>query len=151
MAGRALFRDDGDPDFDPGANDARGGTIAGYVRSDDGYVAVEFDATPWFEQATFDEIRALREAGWCSGPADAIAYFFAGLSVGVTDMFDHLAILSKHRGWDDPVGFECRVDGERAAAWLAEHRAPCWGRILEGAARGDLAEADATAVIGGAG
>lgn len=82
-------------------------------RSDDGALSVDFDAEPYFLQASSDDIRDLVACDWGGDyPADNVALFFEGkpehseLSVVVTRA----------------VGFECRVNSADAMEWIKDNR-----------------------------
>lgn len=92
---------------------------------DDAYVnEVEFDAAPWFAQASDAEIIALRDIEWRGDEqADRVAIFFKDSSPGIADImtFCHATIRAAR-----PVGFECAVDEDTAMTWLKQHRPGLW-------------------------
>lgn len=89
------------------------------VHSDDRVVEVEFDAQLWFDQASDDEIAALRDCDFGGDyPADAVALFAAEHDEGVRRLFTYLDILG---AGNKPMGFECHVVATDAETWLAEH------------------------------
>jgi hypothetical protein len=76
------------------------------------YEAKDFDCTPWFEQASDEELLALIECGFGGDyGADKVAEFFDGKIDAITDMFAH------KRG-----GFECHVDETTAWQWLIANK-----------------------------
>lgn len=95
--------------------------------SDDRCIEVNFDATPWFEQADEKEIMDLIQYGWRRYPADAVAHFMADLDKGVAEMFQYLGFRARL----ETIGFECYVNKEDALIWLKENRAEQWEKILQ--------------------
>lgn len=95
--------------------------IRAETHTDDRTFEIDFDATPWFEQATPQEIVDLLNCDWGGGyAADAVAEFFNGTNQEITNMFHYIYSL---KGAD--VGFECHVDEDDAVAWLDQNR-PGW-------------------------
>jgi hypothetical protein len=89
--------------------------IRAECHSDDFCVEVDFDATQWFEQASDDEIKALRDCDWGGDyPADEVAMFMAEHSQEVEDMFKYITLRHKL----EHIGFECHVNPEDAERWL---------------------------------
>ena len=81
---------------------------------------VTFDALPWFEQATDEEILALAAIEWGGDQeADQVAIFMEDLDENVATMFNH----------KKNCGFECNVDEESAMAWLKEYRPHLYEKI----------------------
>lgn len=96
---------------------------------DDAFInTFDFDAAPWFAQASDEAILALHAIGWRGDDAaDAVAQFAA------KDIFEVDAIISICRGSQGTraaLGFECVVDEDSAMAWLKAHRPGLWARIL---------------------
>jgi hypothetical protein len=92
------------------------------VHTDDHRMEVDFDASPWFVQATNEDIAALAKIDWGGDyAADAVALFMEARHTGVEDLFAYLA-KRPTMGKDDPVGFECHVNADDARQWLATHR-----------------------------
>lgn len=89
--------------------------------SDDRVIEVEtFDATPWFEQASDEEILALRRCGFGGDDAaDRVAEYAATYDREVQAMFDHNATLPETI---EARGFECYVDRNEAEAWIEAFR-----------------------------
>ena len=90
------------------------------VHDDDHQFEIFFNATPWFWQATDAEIGDLARIEWAFDyAADDVAEFFdtpewAALSPDydkITDMFKY-----------KEKGFGCRVDEDKALAWLKKYR-----------------------------
>lgn len=94
--------------------------------TDDYAFEYDFDAAPWFEQATDEQIIALANCGWGGDyPADDVARF-------VSDDDDRLGLLFRYTQTANR-GFECHVNDGDAGRWLTEHR-PQLLAALEGAA-----------------
>jgi hypothetical protein len=96
-------------------------TVLAEGHSDDWMHEVAFDATPWFEQASEEELRALHEIGYrgdCA--ADAVLLFFEERIEEVAAMLEYCR-KSQTRGREG-VGFECEVDEDDALRWLAARR-----------------------------
>lgn len=87
------------------------------VHTNDYAFAYDFDAAPWFAQATAKDIVALGNCGWGGDyPADAVASFFR-----LSD--DRLALLFRYVESNAAgAGFECHVNGDEAMAWLVKYR-----------------------------
>lgn len=90
------------------------------LRSDDGVASVSFDSTPWFEQASDQEIIDLAACGWGGDyAADEVSQHFSG---GVTgQVFDY---LDTHplRETNNAIGHETRVDADEAIEWILANR-----------------------------
>jgi hypothetical protein len=99
--------------------------IRAEVQTDDDRLSALFDATPFFERATFAQLAALRDSDWGGdGPADAVALFMLERDDAVTDLFRYLA-LDPVTDDDFPVGFECYVSETDVARWVKRNR-PGW-------------------------
>jgi hypothetical protein len=93
------------------------------AHSDDRVYEAEFDATPWFAQASDDEILALAGIEWGGdAEADDVARYFSDLNQEVGTLFDYLTRVD--------VGFECHVNRLSARAWLKQNRPGVWARML---------------------
>jgi hypothetical protein len=89
--------------------------IKAECHSDDRAVEVSFDATPWFEQASQEDIESLKECGWGGDyPADDVAIFMAEHNGEIQDMFKYIEFRHKI----EHIGFECHVDSEDAEKWI---------------------------------
>ena len=95
--------------------------IRAECHSDDFVFAVKFDATPWFEQASQEDILRLAGCDWGGLLADSVADFFDG-KVGYEDIGDMFTYLAKVRGAGKECGFECNVHGEDVLNWAHENR-----------------------------
>lgn len=90
-------------------------TIPAEVHTDDLETEAEFDAEPWFTQASDEEIIALAGINWGGDyAADDVAAFFEETNDEVGAVFDHA------RGSDE--GFECHVNGQAAIKWIEQNR-----------------------------
>jgi hypothetical protein len=88
--------------------------------SDDYVVEVNFDAEPWFAQASDEELCALARCGWGGDyPADEIARFASEMNEDVQRMFAYLELVRQKR---DAPGFECHVEERAAIEWISVHR-----------------------------
>lgn len=97
--------------------------IKAEAHSDDRNVEVEFDVTPWFQQASDGEIRELARCGWGGDyPADEVARFFETKTREMTRLFEYLELVREDWSKKDLRGFECHVDPEDAMQWLKKKR-----------------------------
>lgn len=94
--------------------------VAAEVHSDDHERSATFNASPWLDQATDEEIVALGRQEWCNSyEADAVARFFEERAA-VGEVFSY---LEDRRGLDgEQIGFECSLDPQDVEAWLASER-----------------------------
>lgn len=96
------------------------------VHSDDRRVEVDFDAAPWFAQASDDDIRFLQADGWgFSETADVVALHFGDSHPRIGFLFEYLDTFSE----GDSIGFECHVDPDSAMAWLKVNRPDLWSSL----------------------
>jgi len=80
---------------------------------------VEFDALEWFEQATPEQIDALRNVDWgYEYPADEVGIFMAERVPALADMFSYIESVAKTR---QSCGFECQIDGDAADDWVRKN------------------------------
>ena len=106
-------------------------TVSAKVHSDDYVFDIAFDATPWFEQASDEEILVLAKCDFGGDyPADAVADFFENSNPEVTDMFDYIHAHNKSDVVEH-IGFECYVDEDEAMAWLVENKPELAMQIAE--------------------
>jgi hypothetical protein len=104
-------------------------TIPAECHSDDHIVEAEFDALPWFKQASDKEIIDLAKVEWGGDyEADDVADFCRNESWDVAAMFNYLDTVA---GTDKAVGFECHVVEAAAMAWLQVNRPTVHQKILE--------------------
>lgn len=101
--------------------------ISARVCTDDGVVHEEFDATWYFEQATFLDLVNLEGCGWGGDyPADDVAEF---CRKRCKKLFNYLELVNSDQQ-GDLVGFECHINREHVLEWLKEHRPP-WYRLFK--------------------
>ena len=107
--------------------------IRANAHSDDHRYSVEFDATPYFEQASGKEIQKLAACGFRGDyPSDAVAQFIADAELDaqslawqkhkhkiedspLNQMFAYIDLIP---AGDDQRGFECSVNEDDVWAWL---------------------------------
>ena len=94
--------------------------------TDDYRIEIEFDATPWFEQATEDAIAdiagcAQGNGTWGGGyPSDNVVMVLSDSDKRLDDLLRYCEITNE---WSsDGVGFECYVDAHDAEEWIRCHR-----------------------------
>lgn len=98
-------------------------TIRAEAHSDDRIQEVNFDATPWFEKATAEEIQDLSDCHWGGDyPADNIAILLAERNKELGDLFKYLELIQGKKSKKDECGFECHINEEDAKKWLAANR-----------------------------
>jgi len=92
------------------------------VDNDTNGPVVEFDATPWFEQASDRGIEWLRDEEYCAGEAsDEVAEFCADKDATVEKFFEYVRFgqqFSRGSGF----GFSCRISVKEAEAWITDNR-----------------------------
>jgi hypothetical protein len=104
--------------------------IAAAAHSDDHAIKVEFDALPWFEQASEQEIRDLAACGWGGDyPSDEIVFFLDETVPELSKLIAYLEIIAGDPAKKDCHGFECHVDEGRAPEWLRGHRKSLWAQL----------------------
>lgn len=101
-----------------------GETIRTEFWTDDRVVECEFDARPFFMQATAHEIGGIIGCGYRGDyPTDAIAQYVSDKHLDATleSGFDYIGLMQK-AGREDAPGFECSVDQESMLNWLDKYR-----------------------------
>lgn len=95
---------------------------------DDNHVLeIDFDAIPWFKQASDEAVRKLAECGWGGDyPADEVAIWSTDQNEGLAAMFKLIETLANTAS---KCGFECHVDEDDALAWLQRNRPELWQEI----------------------
>lgn len=92
---------------------------------DDQRVTANFDAKPWFAQASDGELYRLAECGWGGDdPADEVARFMVTRDSEVSAMFSYQEgeNLARHVHGHDTMGFECHImEPETTLTWLSKH------------------------------
>lgn len=97
--------------------------ISAECHSDDRIYEVSFDATPWFEQATDEEIIELAYCGWGGDyAADIVATDLPGDNKELAALFSYLAVIASIPHKRDEKGFEVHVNETEAMVWLDVHR-----------------------------
>lgn len=83
--------------------------------TDDQVFAAEFDATPWFQQASLEELTELKKCGWGGDYAsDWVADYMSDKDEGLARLFSYLELK------DGKIGFECHIRSDDVYAWLQE-------------------------------
>lgn len=105
-------------------------TIPADAHSDDSVMEVSFDALPWFEQASDDEIVALAKVDWGGDQeADQVAIFCQDHNNDLNAMFNYIDKLKNLKSHKDMCGFECHVEEGPVMEWLRTHKYVVWSRI----------------------
>ena len=106
-------------------------TIKAEAHSDDYVIEVDFDATPWFAQASDEEIAALAAIDWGGDyESDEVADYCSDVP-GLVRLFDYLDNIRDDPMKKDCCGFECHVDEESALNWLQQYRPLLWQQLKE--------------------
>jgi hypothetical protein len=106
--------------------------ITATATTDDLAIHVDFDATPYFEQASEEELLALADCGWGGDyPADDVAHFMEGSGDKQLDrLFTYLEIKNDFRSDDDdPTGFEVQIARGEALDWLTNFKPEVLAKI----------------------
>lgn len=104
--------------------------IPAEAHSDDFVIKAEFDAVPWFERASDQEIRDLAGCEWGGDlPADHVVFALEESVPELARLFTYLEIIADDPAKKDCLGFECRVDESRALEWLKSHRPAIWAAL----------------------
>lgn len=99
---------------------APAGAVQAETHSDDYRFEINFDAEPWFQQASDEEIINLLACGFRGDyPADAVALYFEDSNLLIRNM---LAYCLSTKDLRQSVGFECVVDPEDAMRWVKTQR-----------------------------
>ena len=98
--------------------------ISAIADTDDFAIILEFDATPFFEQASDEDLVALAECDWGHDyPADEVANFMRDSGdKNFVKFFTYLDIKNEFRGDSDMTGFEVKVNRGEALDWLTTFR-----------------------------
>ncbi len=116
---RERMENSGTDPADRIAPELRTPNVSATVTSDTTGTQVEFDAAPWFAQASNKEIRDLQAIDWAHDyAADAVAEHFRNANVDIRQILN------------EGGGFECRVDEDCAMAWLKQHKIALWASLL---------------------
>lgn len=113
--------------------------ITAETHSDDYAVEVDFDATPYFKQASDEDLARLIECGFEGDyPADWVAENLADTNPEIAAMFTYLE--ARNKASRKSIGFEVSVDPDEALAWLKQNRPSVFSHI--DLAQHDLAKCD---------
>ena len=102
--------------------------VQAYVHANDYFFDASFDATPWFEQASDEEITELANANWTGIAADKLARFAEGHSGLVNVVLDY---CRRKDSQGQPVGFSVEIHPGMALAWLEQHRPQLYEKLGE--------------------
>jgi hypothetical protein len=90
--------------------------VSARITSDDGQSSADFDAAPWIDNASDDEIAELESEGWSSSyAADNVAYDLQDKNKDIEAVLDHARTADKR-------GFEVSIDAEEAARYVEMKR-----------------------------
>lgn len=89
----------------------------------DDALTVDFDATPWLEEADADSVVLLSRRDW-SGPEVANALETRPGNENLCELLRYARERLEKESREDPAWptFTCRLDGTAALAWLERHR-----------------------------
>jgi hypothetical protein len=112
-----------------GPDEKQAPRIRAECHSDDRIYSAQFDALPWFQQATDGDILNLAEEGWGDGyAADEVGMFITDTVADVQKMFDYLEHYNqpgvRHIGW------VCTVNKDDVLQWLESHRPQLQRQVL---------------------
>jgi hypothetical protein len=95
--------------------------------TDDGMIRIEFDAEPYFQEASENDLWELYLCDFRDDlPADSVAVYFS--QDATLDLFTYLDLVNKYNPLGD-VGFECCVNRKQALEWIDQHRPNLWKLI----------------------
>jgi hypothetical protein len=96
----------------------------------DSTFCLEFDATPWFNEADAPRIIELAQSGWSSATIAESLERRRGYE-RLRDLIEYAAKRLQPESLEDPTWntYECVVDGPEAMAWLAKNRPDVVARI----------------------
>ncbi len=110
---------DAEGQTDPIAPELLTPSVQARVTSDVTRAEVEFDAAPWFAQASDEDIRELQSIDWAGNyAADAVAEHFTETNADIRNILN------------EGGGFECYVNRDNAIAWLYQHKRDLWASLL---------------------
>ena len=88
---------------------------------DDHAIDVDFDAAPYLQDASTEDLQKLIACGFSGDyPADQVAIALADTNEQIAAMFTY--IEARNRVARKPIGFEVHVDEDQPIAWIAQHR-----------------------------
>lgn len=103
--------------------------IRAETHSDDFVFEVAFDAIPFFEQASVEQIVELAKCEWRGDyPADAVAQHVQNLPG-----YEDVAIVLDYTTRKREMGFEVSVDANDAMRWLRANRPETFDAVCAGA------------------
>lgn len=101
-------------------------TIPAEVHSDDYAAQAHFDALPWFEQASTEQIAALAAIEWRGDyAADAVSQDLPGENPEIEAVFSYVCTARRVRD----IGHETSVDSAAALAWIKANRPEAFAQI----------------------
>jgi len=105
--------------------------IRAWVTMDGDRKAVNFNAHPYFEQASDDELRGLLDCDFRGDyPADRVAEFMAFLDPDVARFFQvHKSFNNNLTPGEDAIGFEVVVNAHDALRFIRENRPQVEGMV----------------------
>lgn len=110
------------------------------VNTDDKAFELEFDAEPWFSQASDDEIVELAACGWACDEATNAVAIWTGQNPNdipeneeVTEMFSEISDTDNYPTMPE---IECSIDEADARQWLEKNRSALLEVIDEAQAKG---------------
>lgn len=95
------------------------------VKTDDGSNQAEFDASPWFEQASDDQIIKLANEGFENGyESDYVAQCCSDFDEDVKKFFEYHEQINEinEKHCRDAIGFDCQINRDDAEKWINENR-----------------------------
>ena len=88
---------------------------------DDHALEIDFDATPYLQNASIEDLQKLIACGFGGDyPADQVAITLSDTNEQIAAMFTYLE--ARNKASRKSIGFEVHVDEDQAIAWLAQHR-----------------------------
>jgi hypothetical protein len=116
-------------------------SIPAVVRTDDGHARANFNAIPWFIQASDAEILALQKEQWlCCQEADAVALYMEGgrTNEDINDVFDYLAAANKAvASLGCQQGFEVYMEDGPVLRYCRAHRYALFVELMLNRVYGD--------------
>lgn len=103
--------------------------VGAEVKSDDGTKHVAFDATPWFVQASDDDLLKLAASNWGGDyAADSVAEHLES-EAGYDEVSDALEYCRKITQAGGTCGFEVHVDAAKAREWVKTYRPDVFAKM----------------------
>lgn len=93
--------------------------VVAYVHANNYFFDATFNATPWFEQASDEEIVTLASAGWTGEAAESVAHFAEAYSEYVNIVLDY---CRRKESQGKPVGFTVEIHPGTALEWVKQNR-----------------------------